>query len=206
MAVEGLIDRAVENIADGQAVNWDLLDSQAQDDDERKQLKMLRILEEIAQLHRSTQDSDADESFGATRSSTESSVGSIDELAEDAARAAASTAPALAHAGVTTHAPQQAAVETWGRYHLLEKVGEGSFGSVYRAWDPQLEREIALKILHRQLTDDRLRDKLLREGRALARVRQSSRARSAPAKPCSSAKTCAARWPPFTTPASCIAT
>ena len=32
MSVEGLIDRAVENIADGQPVNWDLLDSQANGD------------------------------------------------------------------------------------------------------------------------------------------------------------------------------
>ena len=63
-------------------------------------------------------------------------------------------------------------MDVWGRFHLLEKVGEGSFGSVYRAWDPQLERQVAIKILHRHLTDDRLRAKLLREGRALAKIRQ----------------------------------
>jgi hypothetical protein len=164
MSVEGLIDRAVENIADGQAVNWDLLDSQARDDEDRKQLKMLRILEGIARLHRSTQDGDGEESFGSSRSSVASSVGSIDDLAEDAERISASAAAER----------QQSPVDTWGRFHLLEKVGEGSFGSVYRAWDPQLEREIAIKILHRHLTDARLRDKLLREGRALARVRQSN--------------------------------
>src|ERR1700754_2799231 len=89
MSVEGLIDRAVENIADGQPVNWDLLDSQANDDDERKQLKMLRILEEIAHLHRSTQDSDVEDTFGSSRSSTDSSVGSIDDLADSVDRDAA---------------------------------------------------------------------------------------------------------------------
>ena len=70
------------DIADGQAVNWTLLDSQAQDDDDRKQLRMLRILEEIAQLHRSTMDGDseADESFAdASRSSVESYAASSAE-------------------------------------------------------------------------------------------------------------------------------
>jgi hypothetical protein len=172
MSVEGLIDRAVEDIADGQPVNWDLLDSQANDDDERKQLKMLRILEEIAHLHRSTQDSDVDETLGSSRSSADSSVGSMDDLASsadrDAAIAGASTAGV---AGSTPDAARQR-MDVWGRFHLLEKVGEGSFGSVYRAWDPQLERQIAIKILHRHLTNDRLRAKLLREGRALAKIRQ----------------------------------
>jgi hypothetical protein len=181
MSVEGLIDRAVENIADGQPVNWDLLDSQANDDDERKQLKMLRILEEIAHLHRSTQDSDVEDTFLADRSSTaqpsrhaapayvgasgigsshssaESSVGSVDDLTNSleggpAGRPAAGMATARAEtAGVSSDTRKR--MDVWGRFHLLEKVGEGSFGSVYRAWDPQLERQVALKILHRHLTD-----------------------------------------------------
>jgi TolB-like protein/tetratricopeptide (TPR) repeat protein len=59
----------------------------------------------------------------------------------------------------------------WGRYRLLEKVGEGGFATVHRAWDPELEREIAVKILHRRMTDTKLTDRVLREGRTLARVR-----------------------------------
>jgi hypothetical protein len=177
MAVEGLIDRAVEDIADGQPVNWELLDSQANDDEERKQLKMLRILEEIAHLHRSTQDSDVEDTFGSldsSRKSADSSVGSIDDLADslegDAARMAATSAGIAGIAGAAADVRKR--MDVWGRFHLLEKVGEGSFGAVYRAWDPQLERQVALKILHRHLTDDRLRAKLLREGRALAKIRQ----------------------------------
>ena len=58
----------------------------------------------------------------------------------------------------------------WGRYQLLEMIGEGSFGAVYRAWDPQLESELAIKILHQKTTDERLKANLLAEGRALARI------------------------------------
>ena len=36
---------------------------------------------------------------------------------------------------------------TWGPFRLLEKVGQGSFGEVYRAFDTTLEREVALKLL-----------------------------------------------------------
>jgi hypothetical protein len=64
-----------------------------------------------------------------------------------------------------------AAESQWGRYRLRERVGEGGFGSVHRAWDPELEFEVALKILHRRVADGRLKDALLREGRALAKVR-----------------------------------
>src|SRR5688572_24674041 len=167
MSVEGLIDRAVENIADGQPVNWDLLDSQANGDDERKQLKMLRILEEIAHLHRSTQDDDVEETLGSPRSAAtdslaDSSVGSsgssgdLSASLEGGAAGVAAAMAAAAAAGAGTAGVSGTArkrMDVWGRFHLLEKVGEGSFGSVYRAWDPQLERQIAIKILHRHLTD-----------------------------------------------------
>jgi eukaryotic-like serine/threonine-protein kinase len=36
----------------------------------------------------------------------------------------------------------------WGPFVIRQAIGSGTFGTVYRAWDPKLEREIALKLLN----------------------------------------------------------
>ncbi|MHC1783641.1 MAG: protein kinase [Anaerolineaceae bacterium] len=41
-----------------------------------------------------------------------------------------------------------------GKYELHEQLGKGGFGTVYRAVDTELDRVVALKILHPQLTTD----------------------------------------------------
>ena len=55
----------------------------------------------------------------------------------------------------------------FGPYEILTLLGEGGSGQVYRAWDPRLEREVALKVLHeRSETDpDRVR-RFIAEARA----------------------------------------
>jgi hypothetical protein len=59
-----------------------------------------------------------------------------------------------------------------GRYELREEIGAGGFATVYRAYDPTLDRAIALKLLHLHLARDAAtRERFVREGRALARVR-----------------------------------
>ncbi len=61
---------------------------------------------------------------------------------------------------------------SWGNFRLIELVGKGNFGEVYRAWDPHLERDVGLKILlPRSAGDDAQFKALLREARALAAVR-----------------------------------
>ena len=63
------------------------------------------------------------------------------------------------------------ACEVWGSFKLLARVGHGSFGEVYRAWDPQLEREVALKLLlPGSVGGDEEYRAMLREARALAAV------------------------------------
>ena len=62
--------------------------------------------------------------------------------------------------------------ETWGDFRLQARVGQGSFGEVYRAWDPHLEREVALKLLlPGSVSGDEEYRAMLREARALAAVR-----------------------------------
>ena len=44
--------------------------------------------------------------------------------------------------------------EHWGPLRIIEQVGRGTFGDVYRAWDTRLDREVALKILRRHESSD----------------------------------------------------
>ena len=68
--------------------------------------------------------------------------------------------------------PVASVVGTWGSLKLIQRVGQGSFGEVYRAFDTTLEREVALKLLLPRGEDKETEAKaLLREARALARVR-----------------------------------
>ncbi len=38
-----------------------------------------------------------------------------------------------------------------GRYQILEEIGRGAFGVVYRVFDPKMDREAAIKVLHAEV-------------------------------------------------------
>ena len=60
---------------------------------------------------------------------------------------------------------------SWGRLTILEELGRGAFGAVYRARDSRLERDVALKLLWPGKTDpDRFITSMVEEGRLLAQV------------------------------------
>jgi len=56
------------------------------------------------------------------------------------------------------------------RYLLLEKIGQGGMGVVYNAYDPQLDRRVALKLVLSANPDHASTQRLLREAQALARL------------------------------------
>lgn len=59
---------------------------------------------------------------------------------------------------------------TWGSLVLLERIGGGAYGDVYRARDPRLDRDVALKLL-RFAGEETSAAGVIEEARLLARVR-----------------------------------
>ena len=56
-----------------------------------------------------------------------------------------------------------------GRYKILAEVGRGAMGIVYKARDPVIERDVAIKILHPDCPPEELpevRERFLREARS----------------------------------------
>jgi serine/threonine-protein kinase len=65
--------------------------------------------------------------------------------------------------------PAALARKSWGGLSIRAVIGSGSYGTVYRAWNPNLNREVALKLLHgkKSPADG---DMLRAEGQILASV------------------------------------
>ncbi len=60
--------------------------------------------------------------------------------------------------------------DTLGPYVVRRFLGQGGMGTVYAALDPRLDREVALKVLHRRADDRVLQARVMREAQALARL------------------------------------
>jgi eukaryotic-like serine/threonine-protein kinase len=147
------LDDLIASVADGSPVDWERLEAQARDKEERQRLRALHVIADIAAVHRT-------------------------HAGEDAGLLVSDDRPRHAIRNVEPNhrsngsKPAQDPANRWGHLELLEKVGEGSFGEVFRAWDVHLEREVALKLLKPGVVaEDRLVARLLHEGRTLARVR-----------------------------------
>jgi serine/threonine protein kinase/tetratricopeptide (TPR) repeat protein/TolB-like protein len=122
------LTRLAEAVVDGTPVDWAKELSSTPDLETRQLVEKLRVLANVAAVHRVADDSTRDAMAG---------------LEPETVRTA------------------------WGPLELRRTIGEGSFGTVYLAWDPRLEREVALKILHRSPRSA----SVIREGRLLASIR-----------------------------------
>ncbi|HTB96902.1 MAG TPA: tetratricopeptide repeat protein [Terracidiphilus sp.] len=92
--------------------------------------------------------------------------------APDTAQMRGATEPATGHGSEPSSSSSSTLLKTWGSFQLLQLLGRGGFGEVYRAWDPVLEREVALKLLlPRGLDAEQEFTAILGEARAMARVR-----------------------------------
>jgi serine/threonine protein kinase len=81
----------------------------------------------------------------------------------------------LAHKATAPDTPSAAPraeplVGALGRYRLERVLGEGGMGVVHAAFDPALERRVALKVLRNRDDDGEQRERLMREARAMARL------------------------------------
>jgi serine/threonine protein kinase len=66
-------------------------------------------------------------------------------------------------------------VEKFSRYEIREVLGQGGMATVYRAYDPLFEREVALKILKQELlANPHIRERFERETKIIARLEHAA--------------------------------
>ena len=65
--------------------------------------------------------------------------------------------------------------ELGDRYQLITRIGRGSSATVFEALDSRLERRVAVKVLHRELTHDQnFLDRFADEARSAASLKHSN--------------------------------
>lgn len=146
-------DRALlsvaEAISEGKPVDWPA--EQSAHHDLAKKLKQLRLLEAVASAHRAppmVQEGEA--GAGGFVESTETAVGP----------------------GEGATGREAIPISAWGHLEIRELLGQGGFADVYRAYDPSLRRDVALKLLRAvRARRDPTTARFLEEARRLARVR-----------------------------------
>lgn len=151
----GLVDLAA-SVADGEAIDWAALEAELSSEAERSMFRQLRVLAEIAELHRSV-------AADTPPLPPERLSGSDD--------AAVAAFPSLAAtvAGPEDEQAPEPALGRWGPYELRTVLGTGILGQVVRAND-HLHRDVVIRFLPREADPVQV-DALLRTGQLLASLR-----------------------------------
>jgi serine/threonine protein kinase len=65
-----------------------------------------------------------------------------------------------------------------GRYHIIERLGQGGMAEVYKAFDTRLERDVAVKVIRMDAFAATIADRMLkrfeREAKSLAKLKHAS--------------------------------
>ncbi len=147
---ERLLELA-NSISDGAPVDWEQAESGVRSEQDRSLIRQLKVVWDIAEVHRSP--------LPATKPPDS-------ELEQTLQRGNGCTP------GGGRNSEKEEGFRQWGHLEIIERVGEGAFGEVYRALDTQLGREVALKLLHfRESQQDSVASTVIEEGHLLARVR-----------------------------------
>ena len=124
---------------------------------------------------------DWDEALRSSSSDAERRVVQQLQLMQSVARVHGSTEPespaARAAAPIAGERPvHDLVLGTWGHLELREKLSEGSYGELYRAWDRHLDREVALKLLKLPPASpaNPRTSAIIEEGRLLAKLHHSN--------------------------------
>jgi serine/threonine protein kinase len=158
--------RAARAIAAGDAADWAMLESSV-GDESRPILDELRVIGAISAFHQQSLEPGGPSAPPSSETAPSAAINpsSRQRLAPTDSSALLSQ-PASAAAEPNT-------IGHWGALTLVEEIGHGSFSRVYRARDPKIDREVALRLLDRPSAAEAPAGGFAvgEEGRLLARVR-----------------------------------